>query len=554
MQNRLIARISHSLRTPITAVLGISDVMLHDTSLPAHIEEAFRRIQNSGKVMLGVANDIVSLQNMGDGTKPSSASPYDIAALVSEITQLHLIHLGSRRIEYKVEISPTIPSVLVGDEPRVKQVLDNLLANAFKFTETGTIKLTADWQETDDTRGNLIFDLMDTGLGEINKNDKFGISIIEKTAAYLNATVKIQNEPGMGMRVRVIIPQTKTQNDEILGAEATQSLSRFQGVKMSEQAIEPVPMPYGKALVVDDVEACLFLVKGMLGFYEIQADLASNGGEVIEKIINGNTYDIIFMDHLMPELDGVAATKALREMGYTAPIVALTANVFGDKDEYLSAGFDAYISKPINPEEFDTVLHKYVRDVQPRHVLDAVSNRETEQSQAKENSLLIHADVAEKLRQDFARKQRNVYTDITVALGNGETETAQWHLDAIKNMAGMIGEPILTKVASDTTTAISNGDIPTHLLEMLNQELTRVLAGIPDESERPQMPLTYAETQTLFDTVQELLETDSAECTFLIEKLQIISGSEELVKNIENFDFPQALSSLETLRKNSTPS
>jgi len=113
----------------------------------------------------------------------------------------------------------------------------------------------------------------------------------------------------------------------------------------------------------------------------------------------------------------------------------------------------------------------------------------------------------------------------------------------------MIGEPILTKVASDVSVAIANGEIPAQLLEMLNQELTTVLAGIPEDSDRNQTnPLTPSEIKTLFDTVQELLETDSAECTFLIEKLQLITDTEELIKNIENFDFPAALLSLEALR------
>lgn len=541
LQKRLISRISHNLRTPITAVLGVSEVMLHDASLPAHIEEAFRRIQNSGKIMLGVANDILALTKLESGDLPLANAPYDIAALISEITQLHLIHLGSRSIEYKVKISPVIPATLIGDEFRVKQIIDNLLANAFKHTETGVIKLTADWEESESTRGSLILNLVDTGLGESD------ITITQEIAKTLNAEIKIQNEPGMGTQINVIIPQEKTQSDAKIGADTMQSLSRFQGASQSH-TIEPVPMPYGTALVVDDVEACLFLVKGMLGFYEIQTDLAANGGEVIEKIINGNSYDVIFMDHLMPELDGVAATKALRNMGYTLPIVALTANAFGNEAEYLAAGFNAYISKPINPEEFDAALHKYVRDVQPQHVLDAVAERIKEEPQETDNPT-IQTEIAEKLRQDFARKQRNVYTEITMALGNGETEAAQWHLDTVKSMAGMIGEPILTKVASDVSVAIANGEIPAQLLEMLNQELTTVLAGIPEDSDRNQTnPLTPSEIKTLFDTVQELLETDSAECTFLIEKLQLITDTEELIKNIENFDFPAALLSLEALR------
>jgi CheY-like chemotaxis protein len=437
--------------------------------------------------------------------------------------------------------------------------LDNLLAYAFKYTETGAVELKARW-EGENTKGNLIFILKDTGLGmeEIPHDDEsveeftgLGIPIIRSIVKTLGASIRVQSKRNAGTRVRVSIPQ-EAQSQKKLGEQASQSLARFQSAEIV-QAIEPEPMPYGRALVVDDVEACRFLAKGLLGFYEIETDLAENGGEAIEKIINEEAYDIIFMDHIMPEVDGMVATRVIRETGYKLPIVALTANtIFGQETEYLKNGFDAFMAKPINPKEFDAMLRRFIRDKQPQHVLDAVVKKEKAAPQQTEEAHTHddkHPEVFEKLRQDFARTQRDVYTDITIALGNGKHETAKWHLDTVKNMAGMIGEPVFSKIAADVAIAISNGEIPTRLLEMLNQELTRVLSGIPVEASHEKLPVRECDTQILFEKLKDLLTTDSAECMFLVEELLPIPNSEDLINHIENFDFPKALKALDELRK-----
>jgi CheY-like chemotaxis protein len=552
---RFIARMSHSLRTPIAAVLGISEIMLNDTSLSAHVDEAFRRIYNAGKFLLGTANDVLDLPKIVSGQLPLSEVAYNIASLISDITQLHLIHLGSRKIEYKVNVCPDIPTILNGDEFRIKQLLDNLLNNAFKYTESGTIELKAHWEPTEGDKGILVLTINDTGIGIEDENifqrnekiDSFSIPIIRSIIQALNAEITVQSEQGMGTHVTVKIPQ-KLHGSDILGAEAAQTLTRFQG-STQPPSIEPVPMPYGRALVVDDIEACLFLTKGLLGFYEIEADLASSGGEAIEKIINGNSYDIIFMDHIMPEIDGITATKALREMGYTRPIIALTANVIpGQEVMYLKNDFDGFIKKPIKLDDFDAALHRFVRDKQPQSVLDAVVAKEKFKPR-QEAANEAHNEVAEKLRTDFARKQKDVYAEIATALGNGNLEAAQWLVDTVKNMAGMIGEPVLTKIATDVTRAIENGKIPTQLLEMLNQELTMVISGIPDEPDQVKSSLSRSEMHTLLDTVHNLLESDSAESMFLIEKLHLIPNSEVLISHIENFDFPGALKALVELQE-----
>ncbi|MCL1844133.1 MAG: response regulator, partial [Defluviitaleaceae bacterium] len=445
-----LMRMSHNVRTPVTSVLGISEILLRDTTLPAHVREAFVKIHNAGRMLLGAVNDIMDLPKIESGELALVDSVYDIAGLVSEITQLHLVNLGSRKISYKVDVCPNIPATLLGDELRIKQILDNLLANAFRFTETGSVTLKTRWKNNE-----LIFTVTDTGLGikaDENYSDALGIPIAKSLVKLMNATIDIKTQPGIGTRITVKIPQTAGCK-EFIGEETAKSLTKFHFISPSQaQIIEPEPMPYGRALVVDDVDSCLYVVKGILGFYEIDAEIAQSAAEAIEKIKQNEEYDIIFMDCIMPGMDGITATRIMREMGCAYPIVALTANaISGQEQEYLKNGFDAVMVKPINTKDLDMLLHKYVRDKQPKYVLDAIAAREKSSAPPEEEPPVTDESLPEvmtKLRADFLRRQQNVYTLITTALGENDLETALWHVDTVKNMAGMIGEPILAKIAS----------------------------------------------------------------------------------------------------------
>ncbi|MCL2455974.1 MAG: response regulator [Defluviitaleaceae bacterium] len=540
-QSVFITRLSHNMRTAITAVIGVSEVMLHDTDLPVHAQEAFEKINISGEMLLGAANDILDFPKIESGELPLKNAEYDTIKLIGDITQLHLIHLLNKRIDYKVDINPNIPQILIGDELRIKQVLDSFLTNAFRFTETGVIEVSARWESIEQKKGNLVF-VLNYSAHDDEVNSLESDEIVKMLHVVINA-----NSTNDSTRVRISIPQ-ECESNVSAGKIKTNELACFKSRKISSaKKFEREPMPYARALVVDDVDACLFVMKGLLGFYEIETETVTNGNEAIEKIIGGNVYDIIFMDHIMPNLDGVIATRTIREMGYTRPIVALTANAFVHEEDYLKNGFDAYMSKPLNPKKLDGILHNFVRDVQPQEVLDAVSAREKPKPQKKQKTK-TRSEIKEKLRLTFARKHKNVFTEITAALGNGEPRTARWLLDSVKNIAGMIGEPILTKIATDTEIAISEGEIPTRLLEMLNRELTTVFAGIQEHTTDATKILSIDEARTLFDTLHDLLSTDRADSIHLIERLYSIQNSEKLIYHIENFEFPKALDALAELR------
>jgi CheY-like chemotaxis protein len=200
-----------------------------------------------------------------------------------------------------------------------------------------------------------------------------GMSITRNLINLMNGEIFIESEPGKGSVFTVRLPQGKI-GSGLLGREIAESLNQFRAsdrVQMKRVQILREPMPYGSVLIVDDVEINICVATGLLSSYQLKIDSADSGTAAIEKIRSGNAYDIVFMDHMMPEMDGIEATKIIREMGYKKPIVALTANaVAGQADVFLRNGFDDYISKPIDIRQLNNVLNKLIRDIQPPQVIE----------------------------------------------------------------------------------------------------------------------------------------------------------------------------------------
>ena len=267
----------------------------------------------------------------------------------------------------------------------MKQVLSNLLSNAFKYTDEGKVTLEIRTYDMPDCDSKFLLQMKvsDTGVGMTKQQiDKLfeefsrfneanqdgiglGMSITQSLVTHMGGELTVESESGKGSIFTVTLPQGKIHDAGCLGKEMVESLRQFRAIssRMDNTQFIREPMPYGKVLVVDDVEINIYVVMGLLVPYELQVDDASNGLEAIEKIKSGNEYDIIFMDHMMPEMDGIEATKVIRDMGYTKPIVALTANaVTGQVEVFLNNGFDDFISKPIDVRSMDLILNKLIRD------------------------------------------------------------------------------------------------------------------------------------------------------------------------------------------------
>ena len=418
-KSAFLSTMSHEIRTPMNAILGITEIQLQNTSLDVSVKEALGKLYSSGDLLLGIINDILDLSKIEAGKLELIIDKYEIASLVSDTAQLNMMRIGSKPIEFELRVDERLPALLMGDELRVKQIMNNLLSNAFKYTERGTVELSitseggaggggagsgggAGGTGSGSSAGSgggkeatLVIHVSDTGQGmtqeqvsklfdeysrfnmEANRTTEgtgLGMSITRNLVKLMNGEISVQSEPGKGSVFTVKLPQ-EVIGDELLGSESAENLHLFRTrsrAQMKRVQVTREPMPYGSVLIVDDVETNIYVAKGLMSPYELKIDSASSGFEAIEKIKAGNVYDIVFMDHMMPKMDGIEATSIIRGEGYTNPIVALTANaVAGQADIFLHSGFDDFISKPIDVRQLNTILNNLIRDKQTPETLEA---------------------------------------------------------------------------------------------------------------------------------------------------------------------------------------
>jgi len=403
-----LANMSHEIRTPMNAILGVTEILIEHETLPMEIEEGLNRIYSSCDLLLGIINDVLDFSKIEAGKLDIVSSHYKIASLINDSVQLNMMRISSKPIEFDLQIDENIPANLFGDELRIKQILNNLLSNAFKYTDAGKVTLTVGFetsQEKDDII--LVLSVKDTGCGmtkdqlnimfeeyaRFNRENNIniegtglGLAITQQLITLMKGEIQVESEPDKGSLFTARLPQKKI-NNEILGKEITASLQQFKVNYLLQRKREHITrdlMPYGRVLVVDDVETNIFVASGLMKLYKLQIDTAMSGQEAIDKIKNGNVYDVVFMDHMMPEMDGIETVKNLRDLNYLAPIVALTANaVAGQADIFMSCGFNDFISKPIDIRQLNSILNKFIRDKQPPEVIEELQRQNAEKINAE---------------------------------------------------------------------------------------------------------------------------------------------------------------------------
>jgi len=415
-----LATMSHEIRTPMNAILGATEVIMQSDSLPAEVYEWLSRIYNSGNLLLGIINDILDFSKIEAGKLEISIAPYHLANVVSDSIQLNLIRSESKLIDFVLEIDDNLPSVLIGDELRLKQILNNLLSNAFKFTEAGQITLSFKFEPgPKEDCILLVIGVRDTGRGMTQEQQEklfneyarfidssqatiegtgLGLSITRRLLDLMDGVIDVESEPDVGTLFEVRLPQ-KVSGSDVLGAEVTTGLREFtftyEDVSNRRRNITDM-MPYGSVLVVDDVETNRFVAVGLLMIYRLNVETASSGYEAISLIESGKTYDLIFMDHMMPGISGIETTIRLRELGYKAPIVALTANVAsGNAEMFIKNGFDGYLAKPIDIRHLTAALNKFIRDKQPREVIEALRREKGPAAEEGPQSISVNKETAQ---------------------------------------------------------------------------------------------------------------------------------------------------------------
>jgi PAS domain S-box-containing protein len=388
-KSRFIANMSHEMRTPMNVIVGLTGLMLEEENTPDNTKETLKKINTAGTTLMGLINDVLDISKVESGKVELIPVQYGVPSLLNDIITLNIIHVEEKPITLKLDIDENLPLVLFGDDIRIKQILNNLLSNAFKYTKKGSVTLSANCSHDSDGVW-MSFCVSDTGIG-IQKKDMsklfsdynqvdtsahrgiqgtgLGLSITKKFVELMDGEISVESEYGKGTIFRVRIRQGFV-TDQTIGKETAENLRafRYKDKKQDQEKLARADLSYAKVLVVDDLPANLDVASGMLRKYKMQVDCVTSGQESVDLIAAGKpVYDAIFMDHMMPGMDGMEATAAIRALGteyaHNIPVIALTANVVaGNEQMFLNNGFTAYLPKPFNVMSLDFIIQRWVRD------------------------------------------------------------------------------------------------------------------------------------------------------------------------------------------------
>lgn|GEM_PF-1645416 len=564
-KSHFLAGMSHEIRTPITAVMGITEIELRNPMISPHFEEIFTKIHSSAELLLRIINDILDISKIEAGKMEIATKPYDTPDIITDVAHVYATHLHDKDIEFSLYIAERLPLSLEGDILRIEQIVNNLLSNAFKYTVTGSVEMHVNHEPITQDTTNLVVKIKDTGIGmndeQISKlfdeyaqfhtsttitGTGLGMSIVNSLVKMMDAEIDVQSQENKGTTITVKIPQ-RVSNPEPLGADTVAQLQQF---KLANSAVKrfkfkPQRMPYGRVLVVDDIEANVYVTKGLLAFYELSIETCDSGEKALDLVARGNTYDIIFMDQTMPGLSGTETMQKLREDGYTSAIVVLTANaLMGQAEEFIKAGFDSFLSKPLQTELLNTVLVKYIKDKHPPEVVAAatlpVISDDIVNFQKDE-------DLLRKLRMEFATGQRHTYKKITAALQEGDKKTAHRLAHSLKGLAALIQENELSNLAAYTEHRLAaDKDLPADHMAALEEKLNEVISSIttPPVTRTPQ---DNEKALRLLENLAPLLETKNFESQKYLDDLQSIPEAAIIHRQIQNLDLAEALVSLKVL-------
>ncbi|MFP3042053.1 ATP-binding protein [Treponema primitia] len=390
-KSRFLANTSHEMRTPLNAIIGFSEMILESEEISGENLKNLEKIHNAGMTLLGTVNDVLDISKIESGKFEIIPTVYDTPSLINDTVTLNILRIADKPIIFELHLDENIPQKLFGDELRIKQIFNNLLSNAFKYTREGRV----DWHLSSEKDGDsvwIISRVSDTGIGikpedieklysDYNqvdtKSNRFiegtglGLSITKKIVTMMDGTISVESEYGKGSTFTVRLRQDFIEDNPI-GKELAERLKGFRFIddrRRQNSQIIRIQLPYAKVLVVDDVQTNLDVAKGMMKPYGMQIDCVTNGPDAIDLIRQEETkYNAVFMDHMMPGMDGIEVVRIIREeigTGYAKniPIIALTANaITGNEEMFLAHGFQAFLSKPIDIMRLDQVINHWVRD------------------------------------------------------------------------------------------------------------------------------------------------------------------------------------------------
>jgi len=407
-KSRFLSNMSHEIRTPINAVLGFDEMIIRESTTPS-ITEYAREIQNAGKTLLSLINDILDFSKIEAGKMEIIPVEYELSSVINDLANMINIRAKDKNLELIYNVDENIPHILVGDEMRIRQCALNIMTNAVKYTQQGTITVNIGYEKAGVNHINLTFRVTDTGQGireedldkmfaaferiDVAKNKTvegtgLGMNIVKQLLDLMGSQLVVHSEYGVGSDFSFSIRQ-KVISWEPVGKftqDYKESLSKLEIYEESFHA------PSARILVVDDTRANLTVIKGLLKETGIKIDTVESGREALVKVTE-KKYDVIFLDHRMPEMDGIETFHEMQKLENTynrnTPVIALTANaISGAREEYYKEGFTDYLSKPVDSSRLEEMLLEYLPEEKVSKKGDAdyitdARKEETREAEAK---------------------------------------------------------------------------------------------------------------------------------------------------------------------------
>ena len=399
-KTEFLSNMSHEIRTPLNAIVGFSE-SLKDDNVPEETKSKINDIITASNNLLEIVNGILDISKIEANKLELVNREYDIKSTLDELESLTRARIGEKGLDLRVNIDPSMPRVLYGDNVRLKQIILNILTNAVKYTKEGHIDFTVSSIIKDDVC-RLIVSVEDTGIGIKQENisklfSKFerldvekqltiegtglGLAITKKLVDLMGGTIVAQSVYGQGSKFTISIDQ------KIISVEAKEKAK-----PVTESKI--IDVSGARALIVDDNELNIKVASTLLKKYNFEIDSASGGQECINKLLKDDNYDIIFLDDMMPRMSGRDVIKKLRNAEeFNIPTIALTANAIeGMKEEYLECGFDDYLAKPIEKTELERVIKTYLTNFTETSV-------QSSNTESFETALPIEIEVPKEIKK-----------------------------------------------------------------------------------------------------------------------------------------------------------
>lgn len=577
-KTNFVSNMSHEIRTPMNSIVGITEILLRSRHSPKE-QEYLLNIQSSGRVLLTIINDVLDCSKMEAGKMQLFDEPYDTCSLFHDLRISMENRIGHSGLELIYDIDQDIPCKLKGDMGRIRQVIINLVNNAIKYTEKGSVRFSVHVRQKNTDKVMLYYEVADTGIG-IRKEDQkilfdafqrvemdrnryvegtgLGLTISQNLVNMMGGVIEVESEYGKGSRFFFTIEQTIIDPTPV-------SAVNYNGQKdnVTEKEAECLFIaPEAHILLVDDNELNLVVAKELLKPLRMQIDTAENGLQAV-KMVRGSQYDLVLMDHMMPVMDGIEAAKAIRALPedkyQKLPIIALTANAMVDaRKEFLNAGMNGFVAKPIDFARICNQLKLWlpkdlVRDVPKEEakklLADDLSDREIQPEDPQmgfsfEEGVKHCGSKAALMKtiRIFYRTIDSKANKIEQCLKEGLISDYVIEIHALKSSALLIGAVPLSEAAKELEDYGKQGK--TEVLEektpdvlTLYRDLKNILRPYAEKEEDAKKEFSDGEWITALQQIHQCIEQFD------------LDGVDQIMEQLEEYQVPECIrESMDQLR------